>query len=287
MRVKSLSSGSSGNCYLVQAGGHSLLIDCGLSATALQKFLALEGVNVAELSGIFLTHDHHDHLSGAGQVSRRWGIPIFANKKTIDEAAVRWAKIEKLYQQRASATKPPESRTYNTRLFPTGKATTIGSIEINSFPVSHDAAETVCYTFKADGVQAVILTDLGCSTPPIYEPLVQSRLVILEANHEEEKLWAGKYPYTLKKRVTGDKGHLSNRQSGEILRYCLENTGLAPTVWLAHLSSENNSPQEATATITKLLEEAGIARFPLNIALRDKPSLVYETEQYYYQASMF
>jgi phosphoribosyl 1,2-cyclic phosphodiesterase len=287
MRVKVLASGSSGNCYLVQGGGHNLLVDCGLSATNLQKFLQEEGVDVSTLSGIFITHDHHDHLSGAGIVSRRWGIPVYANRNTLKEARFRWEKIEKLQQERYGRPVSLENRYTNLKELQTGDSISFGSLEIASFPVSHDAAETVCYTFKDEETQAVILTDLGSATPEIIEPLNNSKLIVLESNHDTEALWQGRYPYSLKKRVSGDQGHLSNEQSASILIKCLEESGLNHTVWLAHLSRENNSPALALYTMRKKLAEVGIEQFPLEVALRDRPSLYYESKQVYIQTRLF
>jgi phosphoribosyl 1,2-cyclic phosphodiesterase len=279
MKVRALASGSSGNCYLVQAGGYSLLIDCGLTASTLHKFLIAEGVEVGELGGIFLTHDHHDHLSGAGSVSRKWGVPVYANKPTLDAAQHRWEKMLKLEELRRGVPFPKESHNYNVKKLPTGGSVWVGPIEIQSFPVSHDAAETVCYTFRADGTQAVILTDLGCATEPIYKPLAASDLIVLEANHDSQQLWNSGYPYSLKKRVSGERGHLANEQSAAILRRCLEESGTHHAVWLAHLSKENNSPQQAVDSITAALNQAGINDFPLQVAGRDKPSLSYESAQ--------
>lgn len=286
MRVRALASGSSGNCYLIQAGGHSLLVDCGLPPTTLQKFLLNEGVNIAELDGIFLTHDHYDHLRGAGAVSLKWGVPVYGNKRTLEAAFHAWEKTARLEELRGG--RVPATRVYNTKILATGKVASFGPLEISSFPVSHDAADTVCYTFRADGTQAVILTDLGCATQEIFEPLAKSDLIVLEANHALDNLLQNpNYPYSLKRRISGDRGHLSNEQSAQILRRCIEESGPEHTVWLAHLSKENNHPTTAIENITKVLEEAGINNFPLEVATRDKPSLAFEAGVSYQQARMF
>lgn len=307
LKIISLSSGSSGNCYLVQSdSGHSVLIDCGLTARKVQQYLAGFGVRIEELSAIFLTHDHSDHLKGAGTVSQRWGVPVYANHKTLAVARHRWDKYKRLEEQRAEmygaadsshsvgesyaldhSEKPIEKEKYNMRTLPTGEVAWIGTLQVSSFPVSHDAVDTVCYTIKEEGRQATILTDLGCATEPIFEPLCHSDLIILEANHCPERLRNSRYPYPLKARITGDKGHLSNLQSGAILREVIERSGLGHTVWLAHLSEENNHPDIAKKDIGNHLEMAGIKNFPLHVARRDKPSLQWNGEPTFYQMSLF
>jgi len=322
MQIVSLASGSSGNCYLVQSNSnHNILIDCGLSASQVQKSLAKLGVRIAELSAVFLTHDHGDHLRGAGTISRKWGVPVYANPRTLTAARLRWDKIERLEAQRlvmfgqpaATAQVALNSATqtetadeiplledsslpsvivnanskYNLQTLPTGEVARFGNLEIASFPVSHDAADTVCYTIREDGRQATILTDLGCATEPIFEPLCHSDLIILEANHDVPRLKASRYPYSLKARITGDKGHLSNIQSAEILIKVIERSSPAHTVWLAHLSEQNNHPDVALREIGRMLEIQDIHKFRLQVALRDKPSLSWDGEAARYQMSMF
>jgi phosphoribosyl 1,2-cyclic phosphodiesterase len=294
VRLISLSSGSSGNCYLLQSKeGHNVLIDCGLTASKVQEYLARFGVPINELSAIFLTHDHGDHLRGAGTISQRYGVPVYANTRTLEEARKRWEKIRRVQEQHvvqhggSTRSTKDESTRYNTRLLPTGEVASFGSLEVSSFPVSHDAADTVCYTFREDDSQATILTDLGCATDPIFEPLYNSDLIVLEANHDVERLQASRYPYSLKARIFGDRGHLSNLQSAEILRKVIERSSPAHTIWLAHLSEENNHPDIAKKQVGNHLENCGIRKFPLNVARRDKPSLEWNGEPARYQMQMF
>ncbi len=328
MKLVSLSSGSSGNCYLVQGSqGQSVLIDCGLSASSVKRYLAQNGVDIASLSGIFLTHEHGDHLRGAGTISQRWGIPIFANARTLEVARPRWEKLTRLELQRIEMykrlaeesaaelserdtpeTEPevlqnleaakaiyskgrkiagPAENKFNLQPLTTGSSISFDGLEISSFPVSHDATETVCYTIRENGSQATILTDLGCATEPIFEPLCNSDLIILEANHEVEKLTASRYPYSLKARILGERGHLSNKQSAEILIEVIRRSSPAHTVWLAHLSQENNDPANAKRYIQNELERHEIHKLQLQVALRDRPSLQWNGEAARYQMTMF
>lgn len=289
MKVTSLSSGSSGNCYLVQHEGTSILIDSGLTASATAKHLLACGVSIQELSAIFLTHDHSDHLRSAGTISRKWGIPVIANEKTLKASRSRWDKevrMEALREAERNGVLAEARGHYNTEILPVGGVKSIGGIEVSSIPVSHDAADTVCYTFRAGGQQGIILTDLGCATEPIFEPLYNSDLIILEANHELEKLYKSDRPQFLKARIASDHGHLSNEQSAGILCRVIEWSGPNHAVWLAHLSEETNNPKNAVKNITTCLENHGILKFKLKVALRDKPSLSWEAENSLFQGRM-
>ncbi len=305
MRVISLSSGSSGNCYLVQHGSTNILIDSGLSASVIEGHLRRFGVAMNQLSAIFLTHEHSDHLKSAGTISRKWGVPVIANEKTLKAARPRWDKFNRVEEVRAvqladavkngfdlNLLKPggfpvPEAAKYNLEVLPVGGVKSFGGLEVSSVPVSHDATDTVCYTFRAEGRQGMILTDLGCATEPIFEPLYHSDLIILEANHDLTRLRTNAhYPNSLKARISGDRGHLANEQSAEILRRVLEYSGLAHTVWLAHLSQDNNDPKNAVKMINNCLSNAGIPKFPLQVALRDKPSLSWQGQEQLFQAQM-
>lgn len=289
MKVTSLSSGSSGNCYLVQHEGTSILIDSGLTAAATAKHLSSCGVSIQELSAIFLTHDHSDHLRSAGTISRKWGIPVIASEKTLKASRSRWDKevrMEALRDAGRSSVLAEPRGHYNTEILPVGGVKSVGGIEVSSVPVSHDAADTVCYTFRAGGQQGIILTDLGCATEPIFEPLYNSDLIILEANHDLERLFKSDRPQFLKARIASNHGHLSNQQSAEILCRVLEWSGTNHAVWLAHLSEENNDPKNAIKHMTNCLESRGILKFKLKVALRDKPSLSWEAENSLFQGQM-
>ncbi|MDB5081029.1 MAG: hypothetical protein JWP00_2953 [Chloroflexi bacterium] len=289
MKVTSLSSGSSGNCYLVQHDGTNVLIDSGLTATATERHLRSCGVAIQEISAIFLTHDHSDHLRSAGTLSRKWGIPVIANEKTLKASRYRWDKevrVEALKQAQKSGVLTEPRGFYNTEVLPVGGVKSLGGLEVSSVPVSHDAADTVCYTFRGGGQQGIILTDLGCATEPIFEPLYHSDLIVLEANHDLQKLFKSNRPQFLKSRIASDHGHLSNEQSAKILCRVIEWSGLNHTVWLAHLSEENNDPKNAVKYMNMCLENHDIKNFMLKVALRDKPSLTWDAQDSLFQAQM-
>jgi phosphoribosyl 1,2-cyclic phosphodiesterase len=289
MKVTSLSSGSSGNCYLVQHEGIHILIDSGLTAAATERHLRSCGVSIQQISAIFLTHDHSDHLRSAGTLSRKWGIPVIANERTLKASRYRWDKevrTEALKEAQRTGVLAEPRGFYNTEVLPVGGVKSIGGLEVSSVPVSHDAADTVCYTFRAGIQQGIILTDLVCATDPIFEPMYHSDLIVLEANHDLERLYKSNRPQFLKSRIASDHGHLSNKQSAEILCQVIEWSGLNHTVWLAHLSQENNDPKNAVKYIGNCLESRGILKFSLKVALRDKPSLSWNAQDSLFQAQM-
>lgn len=290
MKVISLASGSSGNCYAVHYQNTTILIDAGLSANLIEKYLHDKGLAIEQVAAIFLTHEHSDHLKAAGTLSRRYGIPVISSPLTLKAAKPKWDKIERLAEARAGQfgyAVPDTKVKYNLQEMAVGSARNIGGLEISSVPVSHDSANNVCYVLRAGGLQAMILTDLGCATTPIFEPLYKSDLIILEANYDHQKLIENEaYPAFLKARISSDRGHLSNQQSAEILKQVIEYSGINHEVWLAHLSEENNNPKNARKMITTCLENATILNFPLKVAGRDKPSLTWQGPDQLFQAQM-
>ena len=302
MRVVALSSGSSGNAYLVQAGQHTILIDCGKSASQIERFVRASGVNPATIAAIFITHDHSDHIRGAATLSKRFDIPVIANRATLDACNAAWTRIEATEVERyaglsdtavslrARATKRKEAILEE---MPTGGVKTIGDLDVCSFPVSHDAAEAVGYTFRANGVQGTLITDTGTDTPQMYDPLINSHIVVIEANHNIGLLNAGRYPYPLKQRILSDHGHLSNVQTAKIMAQVLARRSSVPAVWLIHLSHENNTATHAQGEIQNYLKMAadGLPRamqgLRLQAALRDRPSLDWKPEHSFVQASLF
>jgi phosphoribosyl 1,2-cyclic phosphodiesterase len=257
VRVTALASGSSGNAYLIEQGTTRVLIDAGLPAPALERFLRLRGVDAASLSALFLSHEHTDHIRGAGALARRHGIPVVANEATF-RAAAEWLG-------------PLPERV----VLPTGGECSAGPIRVRVFPVSHDAAEPVGFWIAAGGAHVCICTDLGEPTPAVREPLAGSDLLVLEANHDLTMLWDGPYPPALKRRVAGPRGHLANATTAQLL-LDLGADGRARTVWLAHLSATNNTPDCAHAAVRGPLERAAYAHLRLEVAQRDRPSVTWE-----------
>lgn len=252
-----LFSGSSGNSTYVRMEGTSLLVDAGLSGTRVIKELQKLQVDPSTLSGILVTHEHSDHVSGVGILSRRYGLKVYATQGTWAGMAGKVGRIEAC----------------NRRVIRPGDDFFIGDMCLTPFSIPHDAAEPVGYTFYCRGVKTAIATDLGHLNNGWLDALAGSALVLLEANHDVEMLKAGRYPYELKRRILGMNGHLSNEDAGRAVIE-LRKQGVGRII-LGHLSHENNFPELAYQTVSQVLEEAGHAVDMLDVAQRDGLTGIY------------
>lgn len=233
MRLCSIASGSSGNCIYVGSENTHLLIDTGISKKRIDEGLKALEVKGEELEGILITHEHSDHIQGLGVFSRKYKIPIYATPGTI-----------RGIQSYNGLGKMPEGLWHPVQ---TDQSFLLGDIEVEPFAISHDANEPSGYRLNCGEKSIAVATDLG-----EYDDYTVSRLqdldaILLEANHDIHMLEVGSYPYYLKKRVMGAKGHLSNELSGRLLCDILHD-GLKHVV-LGHLSKENNYPRLAYETV--------------------------------------
>ena len=267
LRVYSLSSGSSGNAMLVQAGDTNLLIDAGLPLKKLSPQLGKHGVRLPDLHGILLTHEHPDHCSGAGPMARRTGAPLIANAATLEAYAHR------------------DELAFGTRTIPTGGEIGVGCIGVRSFPVPHDAVEPVGYVLVAGRHQITYFTDAGSRTSEMQAALKGANLAIVEANHDLDWLLRGPYTESMKARVASDTGHLSNLDCAAMIAERLEEDG-AMCVWLAHLSRVNNSPSLAKRSVNLRVTRQTNVPFTLEIALRDHPSISWRAGEKAVQLSL-
>ena len=259
LRFAPLFSGSSGNAVYVGFDAGHLLVDAGMSCARVLEELKRVGVNPADLGGLVITHEHIDHIRGAGVLSRKLDLPIYATPGT-------WAAMED--KLGAVAEK-------NIRTFQTEQDFFIGGINVQSFPTPHDAAESVGYCFTVDGKRFSVATDLGCVRDSWMNYVRGSDAVLLESNYDPDMLKAGSYPYELKRRIMGRHGHLSNDDAGEVAAELARHG--AKQVILCHLSKENNYPELAMITVRAALEDAGIAdRVQIAVAAREEPTGVFE-----------
>jgi phosphoribosyl 1,2-cyclic phosphodiesterase len=257
----SLFSGSSGNSIFIGTDRAKLLIDAGISAKRIAEALCSIGEKPNELSAILISHEHSDHIKGAGIVSRKFNIPIYANENT-------WTAFE-------NDIGPIDIK--NIRYFDTGKEFEIGDLSVCAFPIPHDAAEPVGFNFYFDNRKITVATDIGHINNPLLKCFMKSDLLFLESNHDVEMLKVGSYPWMLKKRIMGDQGHLSNEMAGKVITYIAEN-GTKKFI-LGHLSRENNFPELAYQTVYNALFEKNICPgidVMLEVALRDKVGKVIE-----------
>jgi len=247
-----LASGSSGNSALVRSDEACVLFDAGLSMKYILSCLNKLDISPREIDGIFLSHEHTDHIGGAGILSRNQKIPLLCNKGTWNAAKRKLGKV------------------YRYKLFETEEPVIIKDLEILPVPVSHDAAEPVCFRIcqPRTKLQIGIVTDIGILTPPVKHHLHNLNLLMLEANYDLDMLVQGKYPPNVKLFIMGDLGHLSNTEAGESLVELLgEKT---KHVLLSHISKDNNTPELAHDTLSKVLRRHGITDLDLGLTYHNQ-----------------
>lgn len=252
LTVHSLASGSSGNSFLIKDGDTSILVDAGVGIRRLTAALQQSEVNPADLSAIFVTHEHTDHVSGAVRMSRRFGVPIVANSPTLERIS-------------GAEDVPHEVLDPNEEM-------ALGGLLVRPFRISHDAACPVGYCVHSGSATAVIATDTGVLTPHIRDEAFRADLLVLESNHDEEMLLKGPYPWYLKRRIASEHGHISNDTAANLL-IDLAEAERPVSVWLAHLSKTNNTPAMALTTAQYALWSCLGVSMDINVALRDVPSL--------------
>lgn len=258
MKFCSLYSGSSGNSLYISGQDTSILVDAGLTGKAIISAMDAIGENIAEIKAILITHEHIDHIKGAGILSRKYNIPIYANEKT-------WEAMERSVGAVAL---------HNKRII-NGEAT-IDDLNIRTFRVPHDSAACIGFTIE-DRVGQMIstVTDMGVFTREIREGVQDSDLILIESNHDVEMLKYGPYPYDLKRRVLSELGHLSNEDCAAAILSILD--GKKRNIVLGHLSGTNNVPELAYKTVENILKDAGVeigesGDIELKLASRIRPS---------------
>lgn len=235
LQVTSLGSGSSGNAFLINTGEAVIFVDCGVGVRRMTKALAMCGRTLASVDALLISHEHSDHVRE---------LPRFAGNTAVASTAgtAVAARIPDRSRLELSASRP----------------LAIAGIEVFAIPVSHDAREPSGFLLRTPAGSITILTDLGCPSPAATEAIAESDLVVLEANHDEALLRRGPYPAHLQRRILSDTGHLSNAACAELLATSLRGSARLPAIWLAHLSSTNNSPHLATRTVSRRLAQFGL-----------------------------
>lgn len=263
MRFCSIASGSSGNCIYVGSDNTHLLVDTGISKKRIEDSLAQLDLKGEDINGIFITHEHVDHIQGLGVFSRKYEIPIYASKGTI----IGICACKTIGQM-------PEGLLHE---IPKDEVFDIGNMKVKPFAISHDANEPTGFRIEDENKAIAIATDLGTYDDYIVENLKGLDAVLLEANHDTHMVEVGPYPYPLKQRVLGNRGHLSNELSGRLLCDILHDN--LKCILLGHLSKDNNYAELAYETV-KL--EVTMSRtpfdgnnIPLMVADRDKMSKVF------------
>ncbi len=249
-----LGSGSSGNCAVVRTERTTLLVDAGLSARRIAQRLEMVGLSIDRLDGILLTHEHHDHTCGLEMVCRKHEVPIFATPLTQ----------ETLLQSAFTKARP------KWKLMQTGAAFEFQDVRIECFPVPHDAVDPVGFVIEDCESRLGVLSDVGFVTNLIRDRLRAAHSLFIEANYDTHLLEADtKRPWSIKQRISGRHGHLSNDQTAELVG-CLAHPGLHHIV-LGHLSDDCNDPDMVRQRIAGVLHEAGVKDARVHCAARHEP----------------
>lgn len=242
LRISILASGSSGNITYVESDKKKLLIDCGLSGKKTIELLKKVDRDPKDLDAILVTHEHTDHIHGVGVLARKYNLDVYANKKTWEamEAKIGPLKTEQKY------------------LFDRDKTMTFGDIDVSSFGVSHDAIDPQFYIFEKNNKRFVMLTDTGYVSDRMRGLIENADAYLFESNHDLSMLRMGRYPWSVKQRILGDKGHLSNDDGALALSEILGDR--TKEIYLGHLSKENNMKDIARSTFEEILmaKETGV-----------------------------
>ncbi|MDR0923342.1 MAG: MBL fold metallo-hydrolase [Hungatella sp.] len=260
MRLVSIASGSSGNCIYVGSDSTHILVDAGISNKRIELGLNEIGIKGSELTGIVITHEHSDHTKGLGVLARKYGVPIYGTRETLEEIS-KQKYLGEYPRELFCAIRPDVD--FN-----------VGDLEVKPFSIDHDASNPVAYRIQHDRKSVAVATDMGHYDQYIIEHLQGLDAVLIESNHDVNMLQAGPYPYYLKRRILGDHGHLSNENAGRLL-CCILHENLKK-VLLGHLSKENNYEELAYETVRLEITEGDnpfkASDFSIAVAKRDQMS---------------
>lgn len=235
-----LASGSTGNAIFVETEEHSFLVDAGLSGKQIEALFSKIGRDMSKLSGLLVTHEHSDHIKGVGVLARKYKLPVYANEKT-------WAAMNGLIGE-----VPTEQKfTFNMET-----VKSFGSLDIESFGVSHDAAEPMFYAFHHGGKKLVVITDTGYVSDRMKGIIANADAFVFESNHDVEMLRMGRYPWSIKRRILSDVGHVSNEDAAIAMSEVVGDR--TKRIYLAHLSQDNNMKELAKMSVTQTLQSRGL-----------------------------
>ena len=255
LKFCSLYSGSSGNSFFVQSDNSKILVDAGVSCKKIVDALASINVDILSIDAVLVTHEHTDHTQSIGTISKKYNIPVYANRKTWLAMPAQMKKISE----------------NNIFYFSNNEDFKIKDLKIFPFNIPHDAANPCGFNISKDqDNQISIATDIGHMTKSIVNTLEGSKFILLESNYDTEVLRCCGYPYSLKSRIASNTGHLSNTMAGKTISYLLKNGNLA-TAMLGHLSKESNFPELAYQTVIDEIISNNNTNINLSVASRDCP----------------
>lgn len=240
LRYSILASGSTGNALYVESDEHSFLVDAGFSGKQMEALFGQIERDISKLSGIFVTHEHSDHIKGIGILARKYKLPVYANEKT-------WQAME----SNVGAIPTDQKFVFNMET-----VKSFGSVDIESFGVSHDAAEPMFYVFHHGGKKLVLITDTGYVSDRMKGTISNADVYIFESNHDVQMLRMGRYPWNIKRRILSDVGHVSNEDAALAMSDVIGDR--TKRVYLAHLSLDNNMKDLAKMSVAQTLESRGL-----------------------------
>ncbi len=235
VEVHVLASGSDGNCYVVRSEDRAVMIDAGLSYKKIKSLMDINGIDDSEIEALFVTHEHSDHVGGAGVISRKLDIPVYCNQRTFDASNLGKVQFNPITMM---------------------NTVSVAGMDIIALPTSHDAVEPCAYMLNAGGTKALIATDTGKITFPVEHALEEANIAVIESNYDKRMLDYGPYPPSLKRLIDSDIGHMSNLECARAVKRTMHNNGRK--IFLGHLSRHNNTPDIAKDTMSDI---TGIRRF--------------------------
>jgi len=256
VKICILASGSSGNSFLVWTDRTKILIDAGISARQLRERLNKVGVAVEDIEALFITHEHTDHVRGARTLARSLRIPVFLTEGTC---AACNSTLDQLPTR---------------EFFMPGEIICFKDLQLVSYSVSHDAADPVNFLLCHKNRKVGMAMDLGYTSRLVKERLKHCDVLILESNHDRQMLMSGRYPWQVKQRILGRRGHLSNEQSASV--FCEVADQRLRALFLAHVSKENNHPRLVRSLFEQVLDEVGLNHVPLFVTSQDRPTEAFD-----------
>ncbi|WP_018663437.1 MBL fold metallo-hydrolase [Heyndrickxia acidiproducens] len=241
MQFSVLASGSTGNAVYVETDEHAFLVDAGLSGKQMELLFQQIGRNIADLSGILVTHEHSDHIKGIGVLARKYKLPIYANNKT-------WSVMDGMIGE------IPTDLKFS---FDMESVQSFGHLQIESFGVSHDAIQPMFYVFHEGGKKLAVITDTGYISDRMKGTISNANVFVFESNHDVEMLRMGRYPWSVKQRILSDIGHVSNEDAALAMSEVIGDQ--TKRIYLAHLSKDNNMKELARMAVSQTLQEQGLA----------------------------
>ena len=257
----SLNSGSNGNCYYVGTENEAVLIDAGISCRETERRMGRLGLSLNKVKAIFISHEHADHIKGLEVLSKKYNLPVYMSDNTYHRSGLPLADHQRFH-------------------FDPHETIVIGNLSVKSFPKRHDAADPCSFVVSGEAVNIGVMTDIGSVCDDVAEHFRQCNAVFIESNYDDDMLDNSHYPFVLKKRIKGDKGHLSNAQALELLLD--HRSGSLSHVFLSHLSKENNSPELAQQLFQQYAGNTEVV-----VASRFRESAVYQiTNDFLFDASV-